>query len=65
MRYTDIDQQTRIGQSVLVEFPNGWRPAKVTGFSGGDLDEDFDRVNVVLETGRHVAGCHPNCIREV
>ena len=65
MRYTWIDKYPIVGQSVLVEFPNGWLPAEVIGFSGGDLGEDFDRVNVVLETGRRVAGCHPDCIKEV
>lgn len=42
----------------------GWRPCTVIGDLSPDEGEDFRRVNVRLESGGELLGCHPDCVRE-
>lgn len=53
----------RVGARVLVEFPGEWLPATCTGFSSGAMDEDFARVDVLLDDGRRLRGCHPQHVK--
>jgi hypothetical protein len=39
-----------------------WIPCVVLGFTNGDVDEDFERVNVRTE-GRDYGWCHPKNVR--
>lgn len=42
-----------------------WHPAKITGFTCGDVGEDHPRINVELLTdGREVFGCHHLCVKK-
>ncbi|MDQ3672696.1 MAG: hypothetical protein M3364_09730 [Actinomycetota bacterium] len=55
----------RIGARVLVETTSEWVPATCIGFRAGDVEEDFERVDVLLEDGRRWLGCHPQHVREL
>lgn len=54
----------RVGSRVLVETTTDWEPAYVTGFRSGDMGEDFQRVDVMLDDGRRWRGCHPRHVRK-
>jgi hypothetical protein len=50
---------------VMVEtHREGWVPGKVLGFRLSSADEEFPRrVDVLLDDGRRILGCHPRCVR--
>lgn len=58
-----IPEEFRIGSRVLVETTAEWVPATCIGFCSGDVGEDFERVDVVLDDGRRWLGCHPRHVR--
>ncbi len=44
---------------------DAWFPCEIIGETNGDIGEDFMRVNVRLENGRMLGGCHPKCVRRI
>lgn len=65
----DFSKEAIVGP-VLVEVYNPkkkeseWFPALVTGHRPGDLNEDFERINVRLTDGREFHACHPDCVKQ-
>jgi hypothetical protein len=64
MRTRPREPSYRVGSRVLVETTSGWMPAYVTGFRSGDVGEDFQRVDVMLDDGRRWNGCDPLHVRK-
>ena len=40
-----------------------WLPGYVTGSVCGDVGEDFERLNVILDDDRSFNGVHPSCVK--
>lgn len=56
------------GDRVEVEWARlGWLPGTLIGFTAGEVDEDFQRVQVKMDNGFacHGSGFHPDCVRKV
>lgn len=43
---------------------NNWINGAITGTTAGDLDENFERINVKVNNTNYI-GCHPECVRKI
>ena len=46
-----------------IEFDGTWIPGVIDGYTNGEIEEDFKRVNVLTDDGRMWRGCSPQSVR--
>lgn len=53
-----------VGKTIELETPKGFVKGEITGFRSGDVDEDFQRIDVKTDERVYI-GVHPDSVRPI